>query len=79
MTEGQKGKPGYYRPANLCKDLVGNRLVNYVLTNNNTLINPKILLKIPSIPGPTHNGGFVTIGPDNYIYFHSLGYESVSI
>ncbi len=50
LTEGLKGKPGYCRPADLCKDLVGDRIVRYELTNNNNLINPKILLKNSSKP-----------------------------
>jgi glucose/arabinose dehydrogenase len=47
---------------------VGNRLYRYELTNNNTLVNPKLLLDLPTRPGPSHNGGVVRIGPDNNVY-----------
>ena len=47
---------------------VGNRLYRYELMNNNTLVNPKLLLDLPTRPGPSHNGGVVKIGPDNNVY-----------
>jgi glucose/arabinose dehydrogenase len=47
---------------------VGNRLYRYELVNNNTLVNPKLLLDLPTRPGPSHNGGVVRIGPDNNVY-----------
>jgi aldose sugar dehydrogenase len=47
---------------------VGNRLYRYELMNNNTLANPKLLLDLPTTPGPSHNGGVVRIGPDNNVY-----------
>jgi glucose/arabinose dehydrogenase len=48
---------------------IGNRLFRYELNENGTsLINPKLLLDLPSIPGAWHNGGAIMIGPDNYIY-----------
>ena len=46
---------------------LGNRLYRYQLVNNK-LINPKLLLNLPATPGPGHNGGAITIGPDNNIY-----------
>src|SRR5215217_6128329 len=46
---------------------VGNRLYRYEWINNQ-LVNPKLLLDLPAIPGPRHNGGVVTIGPDNNVY-----------
>ncbi|MGH9986610.1 MAG: PQQ-dependent sugar dehydrogenase, partial [Nitrososphaeraceae archaeon] len=30
--------------------------------------NPQLLLDLPALPGPRHNGGAITIGPDNNIY-----------
>ena len=47
---------------------VGNRLYRYELVNNDTLVNPKLLLDLPATPGPSHNGGVITIGPDNNVY-----------
>jgi glucose/arabinose dehydrogenase len=32
-------------------------------------VNPKKLLDLPSSPGPAHNGGTITVGPDNNVYF----------
>ena len=46
---------------------IGNRLYRYELVNNK-LTNPKLLLDLPSIPGPAHNGGALIIGHDNNIY-----------
>ena len=46
---------------------IGNRLYKYELKNNK-LINPKLLLDLPTFPAPSHNGGVVTIGPDNNLY-----------
>ena len=48
-------------------NLVGNRLYRYELVNNE-LINPKLLLDLPTTPGPSHDGGVVRIGPDNNVY-----------
>jgi aldose sugar dehydrogenase len=49
------------------KDPLGNRLYRYELVNNK-LINPVLLLNLPAIPGPRHNGGAIMIGPDNNLY-----------
>lgn len=46
---------------------IGNRLYRYEFINNQ-LINPKLLLDLPYSPGPYHNGGSLTIGPDQNIY-----------
>jgi glucose/arabinose dehydrogenase len=37
-------------------------------TSSAKLVNPKLLLDLPAIPGPRHNGGAITIGPDNNLY-----------
>src|SRR3954471_18705107 len=44
-----------------------NVLYRYELTNDR-LINPKLLLSLPSIPSPNHDGGKVVVGPDNNVY-----------
>src|SRR5215216_2644540 len=49
------------------KDPLGNRVYRYELVNNK-LINPVLLLDLPAIPGPRHNGGAIMIGPDNNLY-----------
>ena len=46
---------------------LGNRLYKYELVNHK-LVNPVLLLDLPANPGPRHNGGAITIGPDNNIY-----------
>jgi glucose/arabinose dehydrogenase len=48
-------------------DPLGNRLYRYHLIDNK-LINPKLLLDLPALPGPRHAGGVVAIGPDNNVY-----------
>src|SRR5918999_902495 len=50
---------------------LGNRLYRYELVNNK-LINPVLLLDLPAIPGPRHNGGAIIIWPDKNLYF-SIG------
>ena len=32
------------------------------------LINQKLILDLPAIPGPNHNGGKITLSKDNYLY-----------
>jgi glucose/arabinose dehydrogenase len=46
---------------------VGHRLYRYELVNNE-LINPQLVLDLPSNPGAAHLGGVITIGPDNNLY-----------
>ena len=46
---------------------IRNRLYQYELVNDK-LINPKMLLDLPGLPGPAHNGGKVLLGPDGNIY-----------
>ncbi|HEY7078369.1 MAG TPA: PQQ-dependent sugar dehydrogenase [Nitrososphaeraceae archaeon] len=33
-----------------------------------TLINPTLILDLPALPGPNHDGGKLVIGPDHYLY-----------
>lgn len=70
-------KPDYCVPNHVP---LGNRLYRYEWDNDtNKLINPKLLLDLPAIPGPAHNGGKIVIGPDNYVYMtigDVVGYES---
>ena len=48
---------------------LGNRLYRFVLSEDGTkLLNPKLLLDLPYKPGPAHNGGAVTVGPDKNVY-----------
>jgi glucose/arabinose dehydrogenase len=47
--------------------VLGNRLYRYELENNK-LINPKLLLDLPALPGADHQGGVVLISPDKNVY-----------
>ncbi len=49
------------------KQPTGNLLYRYELINGK-LVNPKMLLDLPAIPGAIGNGGKVIIGPDNNVY-----------
>jgi glucose/arabinose dehydrogenase len=33
-----------------------------------TLVNPALILDLPALPGPNHDGGKLLIGPDHYLY-----------
>jgi aldose sugar dehydrogenase len=44
-----------------------NRIYKYDW-NGQTLANPALILDLPAIPGPYHNGGKLMIGPDHYLY-----------
>jgi len=69
-------RPSYCVPGH---DPLGNRLYRYELANNNSkLVNPKLLLDLPALPGPGHNSGKIIIGPDNNVYFTigDVGYRS---
>jgi glucose/arabinose dehydrogenase len=46
---------------------IASRLYKYELTNEK-LVNPKLLLELPAVPGPRHNAGNIMIGPDNNLY-----------
>ncbi len=48
-------------------DILGNRLYKYDFINEK-LVNPKLLLDLPFLPGPSHNGGVLELGPDNILY-----------
>ena len=61
-TEAQRNDLGGVTP-----DPEGNRVYRYELVNDK-LTNPKLLLDLPALPGPQHNGGKITIGPDNSLY-----------
>jgi glucose/arabinose dehydrogenase len=59
----------YYTEAASAQDNtpIGNRVYRYELIDNK-LVNPKLLLDLPALQGPRHNGGGITIGPDNNLY-----------
>ncbi|MGZ5511466.1 MAG: PQQ-dependent sugar dehydrogenase, partial [Nitrososphaeraceae archaeon] len=48
-------------------DILGNRLYKYDFIDGK-LVNPKQLLDLPFLPGPSHNGGVLDLGLDNNLY-----------
>src|SRR6476619_5239572 len=61
-TESQLNDSGSPTP-----DPLGNRVYRYELVDNK-LVNPKLLLDLPALPGPRHNAGKMAIGPDDNLY-----------
>lgn len=62
-TESAKGDP---------ETALGNRVYRYELVDNK-LINPKLLLDLPSFPGLSHDGGVLKIGPDKKSLYLIIG------
>ena len=57
----------------------GNVLYRFELSNDGKeLINKKLLLKFSALPGATHNGGEMVVGPDNNIYIITGNAENKS-
>jgi glucose/arabinose dehydrogenase len=52
--------------------VLGNRLYRYEY-DNGRLVNPKLLLDLPTMPGPSHNGGVLKIGPDKKSVYLVIG------
>lgn len=48
-------------------EILGNRVYRFDFVNG-SLINPVLLIDLPYLPGPSHNGGVMKIGPDNNLY-----------
>ena len=61
-TEAELNESGEQGP-----DPLGNEVYRYDLEGDN-LVNPKLLLDLPALPGPRHNAGKIVIGPDNNLY-----------
>ena len=60
----------YYIECNKNNLKCENKIYRYDLDNqNNELINPRLLVGIPSFPDPSHIGGIISIGPDENLYF----------
>jgi glucose/arabinose dehydrogenase len=69
-TESATGRDGDDITTN--KEPLGNRLYRYEYIDGN-LTNPKLLLDLPTLPGPTHNGGVLKIGHDNQSLYLVVG------
>ncbi|RPH71859.1 quinoprotein glucose dehydrogenase [bacterium] len=46
--------------------------------NNNTLINPKLILNLSALPGPSHNGGALELDKNNNLYIVTGDLQSTS-
>jgi glucose/arabinose dehydrogenase len=67
----------YYVMCNDKNEDCKNQIYRYDLDNkNNVLVNPKLLLSIPSFPDPAHIGGIIDIGPDNNLYVTVGNFEN---
>lgn len=48
-------------------EILGNRLYKYDFIDGK-LYKPTMLMDLPYLPGPSHNGGVLELGPDNNLY-----------
>ena len=59
----------YYTESSQNGAALRNGLYRYEFDNSTgKLVQPRLLLDLPAEPGPAHNGGVVTLGPDNNVY-----------
>jgi aldose sugar dehydrogenase len=54
---------------------LGNRVYGYEFVNGK-LIDPRLLLDLPYLPGPAHNAGVINVGPDGNVYVMTGNYFS---
>jgi aldose sugar dehydrogenase len=71
FTEAEEDGNDKCRSPEVCSDEspdpLGNRVYRYEWKDGK-LIDPMLLLDLPSTPGPSHNGGVISTGPDDNIY-----------
>jgi glucose/arabinose dehydrogenase len=61
----------YYTESSAASDTSGSPLANRVYRytwNGAALVNPQLILDLPATPGPNHDGGAMTFGPDGKLY-----------
>jgi glucose/arabinose dehydrogenase len=65
FTQCTKGMDGTNNGTGDCSNFI----YRYKLdTKNNKLIDPRLLLKLPALPGPSHNGGVLEMDKDKNLY-----------
>ena len=67
LTANKKSVFLYYSKPQNESEIVVNNVYRYDLVNDK-LENPRLLLDLPGLPGPQHNGGKLSIGTDNSLY-----------
>jgi aldose sugar dehydrogenase len=61
----------YYTQSSTAGDSSGSPLANRVYRytwNGSALVSPNLILDLPATPGPNHDGGTMTFGPDGKLY-----------
>src|SRR5688572_24285671 len=61
----------YYTESSAASDTSGSPLANRVYRytwNGSALVSPQLILDLPATPGPNHDGGAMTFGPDGKLY-----------
>ena len=61
----------YYTQSSTAGDTSGSPLANRVYRytwNGSALVSPSLILDLPAMPGPNHNGGTMNFGPDGKLY-----------
>jgi aldose sugar dehydrogenase len=61
----------YYTQSSTAGDSSGSPLANRVYRytwNGSALVSPSLILDLPVTPGPNHDGGTITFGPDGKLY-----------
>ena len=69
-TESEKDGNDICHIISYVNEEVSRKETDFTCTNleENSLVNPKLLLDLPAKPGADHMGGVIKIGPDNNIY-----------
>ena len=61
----------YFTQSSTSSDTSGSPLANRIFRytwNGNALLSPVLILDLPVTPGPNHDGGTITFGPDGKLY-----------